>query len=392
MINKTNTTTKKFSLLNYLKDYKLMVFFYCLILFADIWISFFIAQKSADFLNYLTKRNFYVAFQTLTYLLIMYAIRPISICLSNIISKYTIQKISSKMNVDIMSRCFLISSKAFSEHSLGNFTTRIQNDPKTLIVSFFEIVYTTSMLISNLVITIYIAYLNIYLGLILLLIIVISTIFFVARNKIFEHNKRLTDDINEKNESLIIESIKGERDVKSLYMEKTQQQKLRNNFELYDKIAIKSNLKWSIVSYLRPVICNVISILSLMLGVYFVDKGFFAMSSFLFYNENKTKVNSLSSILADISSYFINIKISTKRIQELYDNYEYELESFGTRHLKNVNGNIKFVNVKFAYKTYKEIPIKEQLKMEKYNKKHKIKDQSTIQFLYKFILRSNNGC
>ncbi len=373
-MNEVNIKTNKFSLVNYLKNYKLMIFFFCLLNIVEIIMSFFIAQQSAEFLNFLTSKKFYLSFQTLIYLLIIHTVRPLNLFIVKNISNYTIQKICSKMNVDIMSRCFSISSKAFSDHNLGNFTTRVQRDPQIIILSFFNIVDRLTMLISDLVILIYIIYLNVYLGLILILITIISSILFIIRNKIYEHNIKLINNIKEKNDSLIIESIKGERDVKSLYMEKSQKQQLSNNFELYDKITIKSNLRLNIIVYLRPIIINVITILSLMLGVYFVEKGFFAISSFLFYNQNYSKVNNLSSILSDINSYFIDIKISTKRIQELYDNYEYELESFGTYHLKDVKGNIKFKNVKFAYKTYKEIPIEEQIKMEKYNKKHKIKD------------------
>ena len=129
---------------------------------------------------------------------------------------------------------------------------------------------------------------------------------------------KVLNNIREKNNSLITESIKGERDVKSLYMESTIKEKFTLNYDDYNKKNIKSNCKRNSLNTLRNLFAQLFKYASLLLGVIFVDRGLLAMASFLFFYSNQGRSTNLANYLSFIIDNVTDIKISLKRIKELY--------------------------------------------------------------------------
>ena len=364
-----------FKLWNYFKPYKFLIFCSVILLILDIVFTTISTILSADFLALVTEREFESALKKLiTLAVIVSSAIVFNLLLSNII-EVLVSKISSAIKVALASRCFELSSKAFSDHNLGSFTLRILNDPNTIVSCVINIEWQIASFIQCLVIVIYISFLNLFIGLLTIAIVSSSFIFITLRKRLRERDMKVLNNIREKNNSLITESIKGERDVKSLYMENSIKEKFTLNYNEYNKKNIKSNCKRNSLNTMRNLFAQLFKCVSLLLGVIFVDRALLAMASFLFFYSNQGRSTNLANYLSYIIDNVTDIKISLKRIRELYENVDYELESFGTRHLKNVKGKIEFKNVEFSYTTYKEIPIEEQLKKEKFNKKYKIKER-----------------
>ena len=104
-----------------------------------------------------------------------------------------------------------------------------------------------------------------------------------------------------------------------------------------------------------------------------MNVGLMTLAVFMIIWTNRGYVSSLSNYVSNISGYFSDIQISAERINELFEDEEYELEKFGTKTIKNIKGKIEFKNVSFAYNQYRD-KTKEEIEQEKkYNKQHKIK-------------------
>lgn len=364
-----------FKLWSYFKPYKFLLFCVLVLQVADIVLTTLGTVYSADFLALVSGGQFYEAIRKLLLVATITISDQLLYFVSGIITSKIINNISNAMKVDLASHCFTLSSKAFSDHNLGSFTLRIKSDPSKIIHCIISIQNQIIAFIQCLIIAIYISFLNLFIGLLTLAIILSSSIILAIRKKVREKDTKILNDINEKNSSLITESIKGERDVKSLYMEDTIKEKFVENYSKSAKKSFDFALKQNGLGTTKAFISQVLRYISLFLGIIFTDRGILTLASFLFFHSNQGTTTSLTNYLSNIIDNVTDIKISLKRIRELYENVDYELESFGTRHLKNVKGKIEFKNVEFSYATYKEIPIEEQLKKEKFNKKHKIKER-----------------
>ena len=111
-----------FKLWSYFKPYKFLIFFSLLLLILDIILTTLSTIMSADFLALVTEREFQSALRKLTILLVVvFSAIGFNLLFSNIV-EVLVSKISSAIKVDLASRCFELSSKAFADHNLGSFT------------------------------------------------------------------------------------------------------------------------------------------------------------------------------------------------------------------------------------------------------------------------------
>lgn len=372
---KNKNIEQKFNIWSYFKKYKFSISITFLLLIINTVITIFSTIYSADFLAFVSEKQFYLALRTLIIVVLLRTSNILFDFTYGIILNSTTHKITSEMKVDLASRCFVLSSKTFSDHNLGNFTRRILSDPSTIVNGFMNIERYITATIQCVIIVIYITCLNVYVGLLTTAVIIFSSIFIALRKRLIERDMKILNKITEKNHSLITESIKGERDIKSLYMEDSIKENFTKNYNEFNTKSTISNNKRSSLNVIRSLISNLLICISLFLGVTFVDKGWLTLSAFLFFYSNRGRATSLGNYIANLVDNITEIKISLTRIKELYENDEYELESFGTKHLKNIKGKIEFKHVEFSYTTYKDIPVEEQLKRAKFNKRHKIKEK-----------------
>ncbi len=374
MKNVEKKQNKGINLFSYFKPYSFLIICTFLLLVLNIVLTTISTIYGADFLTLVTERNFREAVDILWILVVLFILTTGFEFLLYIIFLLLNTWVSSAIKIDLASRCFELSSKTFSDHNLGSLTLRILRDPDTLVYCVTQIERQITALIQSVVIVVYISFLNLFIGLLSIAIILVSFIFIAVRKRLRERDTKVLNNALEKNNSLIIESIKGERDVKSLYMEASIKEQFTVNYGILNKKKIKYNSTQNSLGSLRGFSSRILMYVSLFLGIVFVERSLLAMSSFLFFYSNQNKSADLAFNISAIIDDATDFKISYKRIKELYENDEYEMESFGSRHLKNVKGKIEFKNVGFSYLTYKDIPIEEQLKIEKYNKKHKIKE------------------
>ena len=251
MKNVEKKQNKGINLFSYFKPYSFLIVCTFLLLVLNIVLTTISTIYSADFLTLMTERNFREAVDILWIIVVLFILSTGFELLLSIIFQLLMTWISSAIKIDLASRCFELSSKTFADHNLGSLTLRILRDPNALVYCVIHIEREITALIQCVVIVVYISFLNLFIGLLSIAIILVSFIFIAARKRLRERDVKVLNNIIEKNESLIIESIKGERDVKSLYMESSIKEQFTVNYGILNKKQIKYNNTQHSLGYSR---------------------------------------------------------------------------------------------------------------------------------------------
>lgn len=316
---------------------------------------------AAEFLTHITTANYPLAFRFLLYSAGIALANELLYLIIGYLATYLQVHITNAMSVDIAEQVFKISSKSYSDHNTSNFTRRISYDPSNLFVNIRMILDNMSDIISSAVITIYICTVNIWVGLLMIGGLAVGTIVEKFRKRVYVKNKKITHKSNEKVNSLLNEVVRSERDIKSLNLEQPLKNEIAKKYEDYQKKQLKTDFTDMGFFRIRNLIMAVLVLGVLWLGAYLMEKALLTFTAFMIIYSNRGSLRMLVWILGRLSLYVTEIKLSFGRINELYENDEYELETFGKRKLKNVKGSIKFDKVAYTYIDMKLNPEYEKL-------------------------------
>lgn len=371
-MNKTKDNTK-FNYWAYLKNYKFQLLWIILIYIATSAIDIFLTIKFAHVIELLTINQYMSAIKWGIILGAILIIQQILYLINGLTRNKLQCDVSNSISIAIAEQAFKISSGSYSEHNTSSFMQRIASDPRSIFQQIIQLINYITSLISSIIMFVYITTLNLYIGLILILSILITTMVERVRIKLRKKNWRETLRSHENVHSFVNEIVRSERDVKSLNLEASLKSKTS---ELYDEYKKKhmhmQKYDWSLWS-VRNILINLATIAALVVAIWQVDLGLMTLASFMIVYSNRDSLPSLTRIFADISNCISEISVSVGRINELYEDDEYKLEKFGNRRLKNVKGKIEFKDVNFSYIEYKDRDKKVIEQEKKYNKKHKIK-------------------
>ncbi len=373
MVKTEVVNSKKFNFVKYFKQHLGGLVAYALIYIITGGIDVFSTIFFAKTIELLTVASYSHAIRLLVLIgaaqvlqRILYLINGLNYCRMYV-------SITNKMSIEIAGQAFKISSQSYSLHNTASFMQRISSDPRSVFDNIRMIIDYATDLLTNIVMFIYICTINIWVGLICVVSIAIAAVVESFRRKIRKKKRRELKVANEKVDSFLNEIVRSERDVKSLNLEKTLTDKTQG---LYDDYKIKymsfEKSDWSLWSATNTFLMAITCVI-LVLSVMFMDKGLMTLASFMIIYSNRWSLFQLSRIFGNISNCFSDITLALERINELYQDEEYKLEKFGKRNLKNIKGNIEFVDVSYSYPEFKEKEREEIDKERKYNKKHKIK-------------------
>lgn len=391
-MKKTQKILQKPTLFKYLKEHKLAISTYIILILIVAVATLATTILSAETIELLTKKLYSKA---ITYLLIITGLiisQGILIFVSNWLYNITSIKIVSRINRDLSLQSFKLNSRTYTNHDTGTFVSRLIYDPERLVSTLTQFVNNVIDTLTSLVLVIYIITLDNLLALIFVSIFVVGIILEKFRVNLRKNNRHATHKQHDLVQSLTTEIVKSEKDVKSLGLENELDKVNRENFSNYNKVRKKLVLTDELFVSIRNIFISGFSTLSLVLGVILLNKGIITLAIFMIIYSNRYALRGIIWSIGNISNIFIDIKVYTKRIFSLFDEYEYVTEKFGRKNIENVKGKIEFKNVKFTFKDYEFIDEfkqrrieKEQRKEAKKNKiklpKQKKKDYKTIKKL-----------
>lgn len=181
---------------------------------------------------------------------------------------------------------------------------------------------------------------------------------FVDKYVIPKHNalRRKNRKISDEASNIMLESIRGAADVKSLnFSEKVKTDYFNKSKEFYDK-GFRITVWRRNWGYSSSFVTNALnSFVMLLLIGYFMTHDVYSAGSVLFFWSYKGNIRALFQYTFMLKERFSDIEVSASRMMELWDEEKYPVEVFGEKEIKNFKGKIIFKNVHFAYEEEKPV-------------------------------------
>ena len=261
---------------------------------------------------------------------------------------------------------------------------RVARDPERVVGELSSFVNMISNIVSTFVIVIYVFILNYIIGLCVVGTILIALIVDTIRLKKFDKNLKSTNTAREEFVSIVNETIKSEKDIKTSGLEdklkkvvdERTKKNMKEHYNLYNTNQILRTV--------RSALQEVMIFATLILGIVLMEKGLVTIAIFMVIYSYRGSIKSFSSFIGFLSESMSTIKNSLGRIRELFEDDEFEMEKFGNVRLENVAGKIEFKNVAFKYKEYE---FKKDKKVKKVAKN--LKSETHVLENVNFVIEPN---
>ena len=381
-MKKRKEKSKKISLSMYLAKYKFGISMYILVYLVagagTILQTIFFAKA----IEYITTSLIREAMITLGIIAGVVIVKRLCWYLSGLIYQKYANKIMADLNLDLAKQAFKLNSKTYADHETGKFVQRIVTDPETVVQNLADLVDLFTDCITALVMIIYIATLNIYIALAIVVLFAFCMILEKIRRTRNRKNKFNMRRKNDKIYSLTTEIVRSEKDIKSLGLEDKLSEISKKYYDDYKKATYTFEVKDMNMWTLRNVIIEVCGILLLILGAYMIDISILTLASFMIIYSNNGNLISFVWSIGKIRDIFLEVNVASSRMFSLFDNNEYVCEKFGDIHLGNVKGSIEFRNVAYSFVEYEQADddrflTEKELKAQK-NKKKKVESVNKI--------------
>ncbi|HBP43202.1 MAG TPA: hypothetical protein DD621_00715 [Clostridiales bacterium] len=253
------------------------------------------------------------------------------------------------VKLEIIKKSFNTNINEFEKLGNGTFITRLTSDLDSLGTSFKSISESIVDTISRLGFIAYVFAVNIWIGLFLLGFIIVRYLVYQIRMYYFTKMKPRVLKKNEYINSMIGESIRGIKDIKTLGLSGN----IINHINDLQNDYIKAdNKEWYVGSFwyhFASVIKIACDLLFIYLCVYLIQGGQLELAVFYSVYVYKNNVMDFAVHLGHLQDYFKEIEVNAHRVFELADDKTYLHDKFGDTEIEDFKGNIEFKNVSFEY-------------------------------------------
>ena len=336
--------------LKYFKKYKWLCIGFWISLLCTGVISFFAPLVLGKVISFMTvSRDFE---KTKIYALIFAGIETLSMIVYLIrvpFFKKLENYVKRDVKLNIIRDSFNINIGEFEKLGNGTFITRLTSDLDSLALSFKQISETVVDFMSKIGFIVFVFVINYWLGLFLVGFILLRYFIYQIRMYYFTSMKpgvlRKSEDIN----SMIGESIRGIKDIKTLGLSDNLIGRINGLQMDYIKA---DNKEW----YVGSALCALANFVSVLCNLFFIYLcialiGIGQLDIAVFYSVYiyKNSVMEFAVHLGHLQDYFKEIEVSAHRVFQLTHEENYTHDKFGNVCLPTYNGNIEFKNVSFSY-------------------------------------------
>ncbi len=253
------------------------------------------------------------------------------------------------VKLEVIGSSFDINIGEYEKLGNGTFITRLTSDINSLTTSFKQISETMVDFLSKIGFIVFVFVNSYILGFFLLGFILVR--YFVYQIRIYWFAKlkprvlQKTEDIN----SLVGESVRGIKDIKTLGLSGNVLNRLNDLQMAYIK---EDNHEWYVgtalysLANLVNVFCNFFFI---MLCIALIEAGRLDLAIFYSVYVYKNSVMDFAVHLGNLQDRLKEIEVNAHRVFQLADSSVYTHDKFGNVELTTYHGNIEFKNVSFSY-------------------------------------------
>lgn len=346
-------------LFQYLKNEKLKLFIYILLIFltylpsliaAFIWgfaLESLIKNKFTEFVMYLAIwEGIYIFFYTILQIPRDYLYNYLEI------------KFTKNVSIDLYKKIDMLPAKAFEEIGVGEFINRLYTDPDRIMELLQKLIKLICKALVVIVVLIFSFKISLLLGFEILLF---GLIMGLISYKFFPKIKKTQESIKKESDNYVkvaTENITGIREIKSLGIKKNIE---KNIFNILNSLFNhnKEIKKYEVIYYsLNNLTYFILQFIILLTAGYYTVTGKIAYSMFIVLETYIWRIDEVVESISDFGVNYNKITVSLKRINELINNKLYNDEKFGNIALDNVKGNIKFEKVKFKYSDDEDLTLR----------------------------------
>ena len=337
-------------ILHYLKNDKLRLFFYLILVLA----SYLPALLSAFFwgfaLEALINKNLTDFF---TYLIIWESIWILFYSLLSIprdtLYNYLEIKFTKNVSKNLYHKVSSLPVFAFEKMGIGEMINRVYTDPDRVM----ELLRSLIRLICKSLVVIFVIVMCFSISIVLgLEVVIFGFIMGFISYKFFPKIKNTQSKIKKDSDEYVrcaTENVTGIREIKALgskkRMEKIMFYKIDSLFNKTKRIK-----RYEVAYYnINNFIYFLLQFIILASCGYFVVQGKIAYSIFIVIESYIWRIDDVVESLSDFGVNYNKIKVSLTRIDEIINNKLYSDEKFGKKKLDNIKGIIEFKNVSFRY-------------------------------------------
>ncbi len=336
-------------LFKYYKKYKMLSILVIIFSIVYALISLLSPIYEGKMLGYFENFNKDTIIKTAFFLLILRIIIEI---ITNIWSMIVL-KLNGKVNFDLkkdmLESLTNFEVKNFDNTNSGLFISRLNKDTTELSELFDYITDDLSGIILNVSFIGYVLYLNVYLGLFLILNIILV---YILTSKKLYYYKNAKSDYKNKDEKVVgiyTDVIRGIREIRNLNLKKKVLFDVNKKTDESITAEIKSihtRRTWNryIASFQ-----HVIDFLFILISVYFIVNNSLQVSSFLIIFLYKNKVLNLINYISEIREKLSDGKVAASRVFDIITYNSFSKEKYGKKDISNLDGYIEFKDVNFKY-------------------------------------------
>ena len=354
---------KKFStfkiLFHYLKDEKLKMFIYILLVLFTYVPSLVTAYFWGIALEALISKNFN---EFVLYLVIWEGIYIFFYTILQIprdtLYNYLEIKFTKNVSKDLYKKIDMLPAKAFEEIGVGEFINRLYTDPDRIMELLQKLIRLVCKALVVVVVLIVSFKISLLLG---CEILIFGFIMGFISFKFFPKIKKTQESIKKESDNYVkvaTENITGIREIKSLGIKKN----IENNiFNVLDNLFShnKKIKKYEVIYYsLNNLTYFILQFIILFTAGYYTVTGKIAYSLFIVLENYIWRIDEVVESISDFGVNYNKVTVSLKRISEIVNNKLYDDEKFGDVVLENVKGDIQFTNVKFRYSEDEDYTLK----------------------------------
>ncbi len=268
------------------------------------------------------------------------------------------KKFMENVNKDLYVKVSDMPAIAFEDIGVGEFINRMYTDPDRILELLNKLIKLTCRLIIAIIIAVISFTISLYVGLELLLLIVVM---FVLSNIYYPRLKKIHEEIKKESDNYIkvaTQNITGIREIKALGIKNNINRRIyvniENLFGKQKKIGVNESVYYALNNLCYFVIQFVI-LLTLGLQVF---EGSILLASFVLIEKYIWRIDDVVESLSEFGVCFNKVTVSLKRIDEILNNRLYDDEKFGNVELEDKKVRIEFKNVKFKYREEDELLLK----------------------------------
>ena len=361
--NKNDTSKKTHNLRKVLPIYaenKSKLVWICFFITITVVLGIFIPIISANILSNIAESKFDLAIKMAVMFLIVNLVRTIFNGLTDFIYVRINAVVVHKLTDKLVRSVTQTKMGKLESVKIGSITERLGMDIYTISTSYLQIIDMIFEIVTNVAFLAYIAYLNIWLFLILLVYVVVLYFICAYKARVWIRGRKEVKALKDKARSSYIEQINGVRDVKVLNIKESIMDYSNN----LDKKTISVDLKYSdkrnIIRRIQMIVSSLFAVTFIVLGIVFVKKELLLLTGFLVIYSYYGRVESLVQYISSLKEHLADGEISASRVFDIIENYP--KEEYGTEEIENFSGKIELRDVTFSYD--KEVNVLEGVNMQ----------------------------